>query len=218
MKKIILILSLVLLCNPVYAACSGYKNNIEIEVIKDYGEIVFNDTLSSEEFGNYTGKLYNRYHDTMGLTVASFNMSVESTGTQVYYPDSDFACVYLDKVKLYLSYDDIYVLIDKKYKKGSCQYNVILKHEKKHVAVHKKSLDYYTPYIREALIKAAKEMEPRVMTNDENVEDVLSLLSSDLMDSVAETLDFFEEERIRANAELDTEENYEKERQQCDSW
>ncbi len=218
-KKIIILLIVVTATTPCFAQCHGYTNKpIKIEVIKDYGDVVLNDTLSREDFDKYAGRAYHHHKDTTGLTVATFNMSVEATGTQVTASESEYSCVYLDLIRLYLAYEDIHVLIDNKYKKGSCQYSVILEHEKKHVAVHKKSLDYYAPYISGAMEKAAREIGPRIMKNSENVEDVLAGLSEDLMYEVSDMLDFFERERDKANARLDTNESYEKERSLCDSW
>lgn len=218
MKKIgLIILFLSFACRG-YAQCPGYADDIEIEVIKDYGKVIFDDTQPRTAFKDVAGGGHSFHKDTTGLTVANFNMSVEASGTQVSVHDSDYACVYLDKIKLYLTYDNIYVMIDNMYRKGGCQYEVILEHEKKHVAVHKKSLDYYAPYITGAMEKAAKNLGPRIMRRDEDVEAVLSVLTEELMGKVSGMLDFFEEERNKANARLDTVENYEEERKKCAYW
>lgn len=196
----------------------NYNNNIEIEVIKDYGQVVFDDSKSKKDFQKVANSITHYHHNTAGLTVAMFNVSVEAEGLQLSDSNSEYACVHLEKLKLYLTYDNVYVLIDKMYPKASCQYKVILEHEKKHVAIHKKALDFYAPRIAKALEQAAKNMVPRVMKKSDNVKEVLSTLSDKLVGQISGTLDEFETARDKANDNLDTKESYEEEYKKCDSW
>ena len=218
MLKVFFIVGIFLFC-PVFvrAECPSYDSKIDIRVIKDYGKLVYDHTKSSDEFYKVAGSGFGSH--TRGLTIADFNLSVRADASNYTYDDKE-NCVYLDAVDLEMSYNQILVLIDKRYKKSSCEYKVILDHENKHVAVHKKSLDYYAPYIIGAMEKALYNLEPMPVRSGKkkDVEEAVNTIIDDLMDKISGMLDFFEEERNRANDKLDTQENYEKEHALCRNW
>jgi hypothetical protein len=65
---------------------------------------------------------------------SAFNYSVKDDGR---------VCVQLDKVKaIFFAHPRIYVASD--YKKGSCEYEAILEHEKRHI---KALVDFYEPHV-----------------------------------------------------------------------
>lgn len=82
-------------------------------------------------------------------------------------------CIILTSVDTKIGYKEFDVKVDKKYKKNSCFYNAVLKHEDKHINVHLSVLDNNKKNLYDTLYGAANSIMPVFIRDIETANDVI---------------------------------------------
>ena len=124
-------------------------------------------------------------------------------------------CGYLETVNATVGYDQLTVYVARKYRPGSCQYASIMEHEKTHVLVFRRLLDQYAPRIERRLTTAAHRMPP---VDAASPKDAARRLKDKLRREVQPLFRELNRELDRANARLDTPQNYKNEQARCADW
>jgi len=124
-------------------------------------------------------------------------------------------CASLDSVNASIGYDKLTVYVAREYRRGSCQYNSIVGHERGHVAIFRETLTRYIPRIEGRLRRtAARQGTISVRTPKQGANRMQRNLEREmepLFREINRALD-------RANARLDTPQNYQREQANCSSW
>jgi hypothetical protein len=124
-------------------------------------------------------------------------------------------CASLDSVNASIGYDKLMVYVARKYRRGSCQYNSIVGHERGHVAIFRDTLDRYRPRIEGRLRRTAARLGTiSVRTPKQGASRMQRSLEREmepLFREINRALD-------RANSRLDTPQNYQREQANCPSW
>lgn len=153
---------------------------------------------------------------TAGLTAVLFNTQisakVDATKQRNGY------CVTLSSIDVDMGYNDIIVYIDRNFPEGTCPYNVTLAHENTHVGIHQKALEFYTPYIGEAIYDAAQNISSVYVRSLDNVQEIITKMAQDIGTQAKPSIDFFLNARNAENAKLDTPENYQYTQNMCTDW
>lgn len=152
--------------------------------------------------------------EPIGLTLAELGLSVAVSVRSELLADGRF-CTTLNAVEAVVGYDVIDVYIAREYPRGSCQYSVILDHERRHVVVFQSTLDEYVPRLQRLLEDESAAVEP-VVGRDRGraarkMQDDIQAAVKDLLERISNTLD-------RRNAALDTNNRYREEQKQCLNW
>ncbi|MDR2099095.1 MAG: hypothetical protein LBO78_03685 [Rickettsiales bacterium] len=157
---------------------------------------------------------------TMGVTVAKLKTTLSPTFAPkplAGFPHED--CYVLSTVDFGIGYESMEVLVDEKYKPGTCEYEAITKHERVHIGIYFDELEYYGRLLDEELKivkenqapvcvpKGNKHKAERKLHNTLKNNERLALLMSRLANSLYEK-----------NQDFDTEEEYLRVRSECSSW
>ena len=86
-----------------------------------------------------------------------------------YVYNGKYYCVYLTEVQATVGFKDFEVIINKNYKKDSCEYNAVLTHENHHIADAEDAFNKIFPEIEDALRAAAKDVDPIYTTDADEV-------------------------------------------------
>lgn len=92
-----------------------------------------------------------------GLMHGAIGVSGDYMFSTETYPELNKVCMYVAKVNVRISIDPK-IFIAREYTPGSCHYNAVLGHEKKHVAVDKKIVNKYTNIIVKAVNNTLKQV------------------------------------------------------------
>jgi hypothetical protein len=152
---------------------------------------------------------------SFGFTSAKFR---NSSSVELAPEARADGCFSVTRVGIRLGYS-FEILIDEKYKPGSCEYEAAVKHELEHVRIYREELEYYGKLIEEELLisslnmseicalglerRGFKEAAKAVIKDDERV----NLLLARLDESVREK-----------NASYDSEAEYLRVRSECREW
>ncbi len=124
-------------------------------------------------------------------------------------------CGSLDRVEVFLGYDDLIVYIAQKYHRGSCQYQSILKHENLHVSIFRDTLEHYAPRVENRLRQTAERLAPVLVSS---AQQAASRLQAAMQRQMKPMFREINAALDRANAAIDTPENYKREQANCKNW
>lgn len=124
-------------------------------------------------------------------------------------------CVGLKHAEMTIGYDRIDVYVDRRYRPGSCQYQVILEHENQHVSNFRNILGTYLPVIRRRLAdEAAAAPAISAGTMSAGARHFVNLLR----DRLTPLIEQMQAEMAAADARLDTADSYRATQARCDGW
>ncbi|MDR1691382.1 MAG: hypothetical protein LBR35_00900 [Rickettsiales bacterium] len=213
MKKIF-VLCLALICTNSFAnVCNEIhdeKSSLNFRV--NYGTPVVY-TISPQSLIQKTGR-----DKTVGLTEANAQMIYKIT-TSVVWKDG-VICVYPKDFDVEYGYEKLIIYYADKYKKNSCAYKEIIKHENEHVDIFQNELARYAPLLEIAIKKAISELKPIRIKSENEVNKATNYFMYQL-DTNKEILHLKKEnqnEIERKNAKLDEHENYLEVLKKCNDW
>lgn len=152
--------------------------------------------------------------EPIGLTHAELGLGVAVSTRSEQLSDGRF-CTVLAAVEATVGYEMIDVYILRKYQRGSCQYGVILNHEREHVVIFQSTLNEYIPRLRTLLERTASAIRP-IRSRDRHK--AAERMRNDMRDSVRSLLSEVSDVLDYRNARLDTPKAYREQQRQCPSW
>jgi len=207
--------ALLLLALPAYAAdCAKYAMEPEVRFEFSRPPPVYKSVPSARiaEIEGLSNPALSR-----GVTKADFFISYDFKlmGHQV----DGGHCVAISEITFRMGYSGMDVMIDDRYKDGSCQYYVIRSHEAQHVKIHNDALERYIPLIRDEIRIASMNLAPAFVKSMRGA-DMDRTLRRSVMESEKITLLVrkMEEELNALNNELDTPEEYMRISGLCEDW
>ncbi len=209
MLKKILILICLLFSQNATALCE--QNDVKIKFRLKPGKVVYNHSLSKNEFYRYSP--YPVPKNTLGLTVSE--LQIKAQGIPYVKPDGNRYCIGISEVVFEIGYDQIDVLIDKKYRKGSCPYDVIKKHEDYHVRVSQEALTFFQKDIKKELRKAVRRIRPEHAYSSTRADQILKKQFDRIMLKLQPLINHINNKINEHQAEIDTPESYRKETLKC---
>ncbi len=149
-----------------------------------------------------------------GLTKAKEEYSLRLS-SRTFDLGSGRYCIVLDKINLGLGYREMKVYVNRKYLRGTCEYDSILRHENIHVRINHEAMDYHAPRIFQQLKQYANSIGPLYTSSPEQTTKQLKQLLSKKMTQLHKPM---VSERRRRHGEIDTRDNYLSEQARCTNW
>ncbi len=124
-------------------------------------------------------------------------------------------CVGLDHVDMTVGYGRINVYVDRRYRPGSCQYDVIREHENQHVLNFQHTLAAYMPELRQRLAAEAQAAAPVAAGGMNSGARYFVNLLRDRLTPVIQRM---QAEMNAADRRLDTPDSYRATQARCENW
>lgn len=192
--------------------------NVKMHI--DYGDVEYIHDLRANKFKQYLKRemdLNSKLsRQVRGLTVASTKISFASSGKVQRRRDG--FCVELGDVDIHFGYDKLTVLIEKKYPKNTCEYNVIKDHEDTHVFLNREVLRDYSVKIYNKAYEIVKNLAPVQVRRESQVKGTLDDMMNKLNEGLKPIINDFERARDKKNSAIDTDESYRNITAQCRNW
>jgi hypothetical protein len=142
-------------------------------------------------------------------------------GTATYYGnrplEGEGVCFWVDHVEVTLRYEALDIYIASEYSRGSCQYQAILTHEKRHADVARTHLDDYVQTIRSVLSSLAipKPRDPRLVESVTEAQQKTQATIEKLLKPVVARL---RQDMDAAQKRIDSRAEYRRVETQCPKW
>lgn len=149
-----------------------------------------------------------------GLMRGGISIESRVQVASITYPRAQKICQWVDTMQVNLRIDPK-IYIARQHKRGTCEHNVILEHEMKHVFVDREIVKKYVPILRNNLQKAIYKVGI-VGPKDQRDGDRYQQKISDYMDKALKTVtDQLYAERRKRQQAVDTLEEYERVANAC---
>lgn len=151
----------------------------------------------------------------LGLMVP--DLSVETRVEQASEVIDGRICYWLESVNVDLLYKSIEVFVAREYRKGSCEYKAILRHEEEHVDIAHDNLERYKPKIRAALtsLLLPTPQRPVELASLGGGEEPFDALFKKVLEPVYKDM---QADLMRVQASIDTPASYALVRAHCSNW
>lgn len=210
-KKLVFLICLLWVQNAT-ALCA--KNNIEVVIRARPGKVVYDHSLSRHQFQSVSPVPVSP--NTLGLTLT--NLKISASGIPYLKKEQNRYCIGIQKVVFEIGYDNIKVLIDKKYPVNSCPYRVIKEHENYHVAVSQQGMVFFKKDIEKALKDAVSELRPEYAYSETRAEQIMQKQFDTVLKRINPLVDHINRKITEKNYEIDTPESYRKTKMLCPKW
>ncbi len=147
----------------------------------------------------------------LGLTVNQYDVRIDVALDRTR--DGGGSCATLQNATITAA-PDLEVLVDGRFKAGSCQQRAIIDHENEHVAVFREAIAYYEPAMEEAL-HMARLPSSLPITADRDPSDAYAAM---IQGVIAPILDAVRSRTRDANSRIDTPTHYAAVFRRCASW
>jgi hypothetical protein len=200
------------------ARCDALGNSVQVSVKTNAGKVVYRTAHGRADLD----ALQQRHGDNrgaiaghpLGLTLAQFQIDM-LTKVKILSLGPNQHCAALAAVEVTLSFEDFQVYIDRRYKRGSCEYRAILDHENQHVRLFRSSLDRYQWEVRGVVEDAARRIPPIIVARPNNAP---SLLQGKVKQMIQPTINRMNRAADAANAAIDTPGSYASVQRRCTNW
>ena len=202
----------------IFFACVCQANSLcdgaptpKLNIRFNYGKVTYINNKSNNQFPQKP------YSTVMGLTVSDLKRQV-GADTQIISDSYDNYCVYIQQLNVEIGYPKVDVYIDKKYRPGSCNYNVVKEHENYHVRVQQEGLKFFAPKIKEAYQIALNKIKPQSAFTQGDAKRVAEDMIQRIERDVEPMMSYVQERLREENAVIDTEQAYIKDAKKCPKW
>ncbi len=208
------------LAAPVAAApkCPGEQILPRVSLQTNPGRVIYNTRKSRQQLkalqSHRGGATRKRGWHPIGLTLTELQFSMNISINTLARPGRGH-CATVVAVEAELSYGDITIYVDRRYRKGSCQYLSVLEHENQHVSIFRDTLATYAPKVERRLNRAASKLKPITAPSPgkaaTRLQKKLQRDMKPLFKEINAVLD-------RKNDAIDTAQNYKREQARCSQW
>lgn len=201
--------------------CLAVISKPDIKITSSYGKLKYNfdkneDFLRKETERKYVeqGQRMPDDYKPIGLTkvrqVLDFNMEVGVIGVS----DAKY-CVYPKKIDAHLGYSVPTIYILKGLEKGSCVYDLALRHEKTHMEIYIHALDYYLPTFKKSVYDLLDNKGVRIANNTKEAESMAEKLNEDYLSEIKSSVNLWRKQVEEEQMKMDSIENYTLESRIC---
>ena len=124
----------------------------------------------------------------------------------MYVFNGKYYCVFIKSVDAVVGFKDFDIVIDKKYEKGSCEYNAVLEHEKHHIRDSEKVFEEVFPEIGVALYDIVDSVRPIYTENPYEIPYAIEKLQEQIVrnEKLKELVEKFKKQQESDANELDS--------------
>ncbi len=200
----------------VYAQTLCDAHNPTSSLQYDIGVTEYVRDISSKELTQMQGPHGFQNHEILGLAGGESGLRFEVTFLAQQYAEKKY-CLRVKSIEAKF-YAKPRIYIASNFKRGSCEYNKVLKHEAEHVKILKRAHREYVPKYRSHLYKISKTipvLEPIDLIDvNSQKEELIRYIDSEL----ASYMSVITQEVAKRQKEIDTPQEYKQVYSRCKRW
>lgn len=212
MKKLFFILTILFFSSSVKAeedVCASFTYDPNLKITASYGKLNYDFSKNTQEITDLAKK-YNLTEEGIfakGLSTVNinFDITIQSVGQPI--GNSKF-CFIPTEITLFLGLDSPTIHISNELVENSCEYNIILQHEKVHQQINKTTLEYYLPMFKYSAEQIIKNIKPIQIDDIEQVETTTTEMTKLYNQKLTPLVDFIKKEMLSEQQKLDNRKNY----------
>ena len=149
-----------------------------------------------------------------GLALVNINSEYE-LNTQTKTLSNNDRCIMPLRLSVYIGFSRPVIYMAKELVPGSCNYNLVLRHEQVHQQINKQALEYFIPIIRRELSEEVKKIPPAYVGRMDSEDKVSAELTQKFYNAVTPLVNRLRDQILEEQRKLDSRSNYQKESDTC---
>lgn len=188
--------------------CAGEKVQPTVKMKTSYGHLHYDFDTSRQGIIRLAHQVGTSEHeDIAGLAIVSIVQNYVIVFIQKIMPDGSI-CSIPAHVDIFLGYRNPKIYIADDLKMGSCEYNMVLRHEQAHQQINISALNYFLPRLKKGAEKIAASLTPLPAKSMKSVEQVNARLSKEFGKKFDRLINVFKKELRLEQSKLDNVHNY----------
>lgn len=211
MKKIFFILTFLLFSHFASAEdlCATFTEEPQIKITASYGKLEYDFNKNTDEITQLAQKFNLAEKGLFAHGLSTVNVNFDITINTLGQPiGNSQICVIPTEVTIFLGLDSPIIHISKELAKESCEYNIVLQHEKVHQQINKSTLEYYLPMFKYASTEIIKNIKPILITDINDIEKTTGDLTKSYNQKLTPLVDYIKREMLTEQQKLDNQNNY----------
>lgn len=218
MKKLFFILTTIIFFSTDVLAddCSDISVNPVISVSYSFGKLSVDKSKDVNAISEIAKSFNLAEHDTFTRGLATANVKYDiSIQTAAHPIGIKQFCIVPANVKILISLENPTIYLANNLQENSCDYNIVLRHEKTHQQINKTALEYYLPIFKASVTNIAKKISAVSVNDMSKIEEATKNLTESYSNKIAPFVDFIKNEIAKEQAKLDNKANYQYEDNLC---
>ena len=196
--------------------CENLSFVPEIVFTTSYGKLIYDFSLGREELSRMAQQagIFEQGVFAAGLALVNINSEYE-LNTQTKTLSNNDRCILPLRLSVYIGFSRPVIYMAKELVPGSCNYNLVLRHEQVHQQINKQALEYFIPIIRRELSEKVKKIPPAYVGRMDSEDKVSAELTQKFYDAVTPLVNRLRDQILEEQRKLDSRSNYQKESDTC---
>lgn len=194
--------------------CLDYISRPKVEVYGSYGKLHYNYDKDSAYLTKEQEKKVQKYSqqeavemNVLGLTKMKDVVDFKSEFAKLSL-NRGYNCLYPESISISIDYYLPTIYIAKELEKGTCLYDLTLRHEKTHAQIYIEALDYFLPLLKKYADSLFDNVGIRVISSQESVDDAMQELSMAYHNAVQKKIDVWYRSVEKEQLKMDTFDQY----------
>lgn len=205
-----------------YKECLDFISRPKVEVYGSYGTLRYNYEKDSAYLTEEQDKKVKQYSSeqmpmelkVLGLTKMQDIVDFKAEFSQLMLSQG-YNCLYPENIQISIDYYLPTIYIASELEKGTCLYDITLRHERTHAQIYIESLDYFLPRLKKYADALFDNIGVKVIAKGEAVDKAMADLSKSYHDTVQKRIDAWYRAVEKEQLKMDTLEQYKLESQIC---
>lgn len=223
MKKLVIILTILISLGVAGAdvsartTCNGLKVKPEIKITTSYGQLSYDFSRTTEQISRIAANTGHRESSFFATGLATIVIKGEyEVGTKAHPLDNQAGyCVAPKVINIFVGFTTPRIYISNELEKDSCNYNLVLLHERTHQRINKSTLDYFLPFFKKAAAEIADNIKPRKIKDGSQMTSATNDITREFSEKFEKVVDVFKKELAIEQGKLDNNINYSMEDKIC---
>lgn len=202
--------------------CLDFISRPKVEVYGAYGNLRYNYDKDSQYLTQEQAKKVKEYslddaqieQKVLGLTRMQDTVDFKTVFTQLVL-NRGYICLYPESIQVSIDYYLPTIYIAKELEKGTCLYDITLRHERTHAQIYIEALDYFLPQLKKYADALFDNIGIKIIAKGESVDNAMSDLSKSYHDAVQKKIDSWYKSVEKEQLKMDTIEQYRLESRIC---
>lgn len=194
--------------------CLAFIEKPEIKLSSSYGKLRYNYEKDSEFLRRETEKIFKeqgvempKEFEPMGLTKIrdGLDLKMETATVGVSH---GYQCIYPVSMDVFMGYYLPVIYIASDLAKGSCMYDVTVRHEQVHLAIFIDALDYFLPKFKKFIDESRDKMGVMIVEKNVDIKYAVEMYNKKYVKYLEDYVNRWRKSVIAEQMKLDSIENY----------
>jgi len=194
-----------------YNGCEQIRPQPKINFYTSYGKLEYDfskDQMGISQIGMQHGVIEKGIFAN-GLATGTLKWEI-NVSTSAQKGQTKQFCATPSEIDFYMGFTNPTIYVSSDLRKGTCMYDLVLRHEQTHQQINIKTLEYFIPLFKQALQKIIQEIpaEPLAGKTQISLNHASTIIAQKYSERIKPLIDVFKKELQIEQGKLDNSSNY----------